>query len=339
MKRFITHFFIITLFTMVTYGQSGIKKPDWKEKNLVGKVKKMKEKMVFFDDKKQYVAFAKGEGSPSDIENVSITYVFNQRGYIESFISENGDKVPIKYDYRNRTATQIYKKKPGSPAMEIICEFDPLKNMISQTLKMGEQTITEKYKLTYNEKWQVVEEEEESFLTVPDLMSEDPETNSSNSELGDSNHHHSTRDWTPSDQDRQTRDSSSQGHQETSSSSQNQTESSSESSADNNPETLKRLKERLNKRQAKNSHHQSKSKHQSTSGQSKKEAKAKANSDQANESSQEKGKGSVKLPDTGEQAFYMTLALALCSLAALIVAIYLYRRYRERKKLKDIHFD
>ena len=158
MKRFITHFFIITLFTMVTYGQSGIKKPDWKEKNLVGKVKKMKEKMVFFDDKKQYVAFAKGEGSPSDIENVSITYVFNQRGYIESFISENGDKVPIKYDYRNRTATQIYKKKPGSPAMEIICEFDPLKNMISQTLKMGEQTITEKYKLTYNDKWQVVEE-------------------------------------------------------------------------------------------------------------------------------------------------------------------------------------
>ena len=158
MKRFITYFFIITLFTMVTYGQSGIKKPDWQEKNLVGKVKKLKEKMVFFDDKKQYVAFAKGEGSPSDIENVSITYVFNQRGYIESFISENGDKVPIKYDYRNRTATQIYKKKPGSPAMEIICEFDPLKNMISQTLKMGEQTITEKYKLTYNEKWQVVEE-------------------------------------------------------------------------------------------------------------------------------------------------------------------------------------
>ena len=175
MKRFITHFFIITLFTMVTYGQSGIKKPDWQEKNLVGKVKKLKEKMVFFDDKKQYVAFDKGEGSPSDIENVSITYVFNQRGYIESFISENGDKVPIKYDYRNRTATQIYKKKPGSPAMEIICEFDPLKNMISQTLKMGEQTITEKYKLTYNEKWQVVEENRTY------IMSEDESENSPNS--------------------------------------------------------------------------------------------------------------------------------------------------------------
>ena len=175
MKRFITHFFIITLFTMVTYGQSGIKKPDWQEKNLVGKVKKLKEKMVFFDDKKQYVAFAKGEDSPSDIENVSITYVFNQRGYIESFISENGDKVPIKYDYRNRTATQIYKKKPGSPAMEIICEFDPLKNMISQTLKMGEQTITEKYKLTYNEKWQVVEEKRTY------IMSEEESENSPNS--------------------------------------------------------------------------------------------------------------------------------------------------------------
>lgn len=175
MKRFITYFFIITLFTMVTYGQSGIKKPDWQEKNLVGKVKKLKEKMVFFDDKKQYVSFAKGEGRPSDIENVSITYVFNQRGYIESFISENGDKVPIKYDYRNRTATQIYKKKPGSPAMEIICEFDPLKNMISQTLKMGEQTITEKYKLTYNEKWQVVEE----MRTY--IMSEEESENSPNS--------------------------------------------------------------------------------------------------------------------------------------------------------------
>ena len=207
------------------------------------------------------------------------------------------------------------------------------------------QALVDRYQLhlvNYNEtnqKWQVVEEEEESFLTIPDLMSEDPETNSSNSELGDSNYLNSTRDWTPSDHDRQARDSSSQGHQETSSSSQNQSESSSESAADNNPETLKRLKERLNKRQAKNSNHQSKSKHQSPSGQSKKEAKAKTNSDQANESSQEKGKGSVKLPDTGEQAFYMTLALALCGLAALIVAIYLYRRYRERKKLKDIHFD
>ena len=207
------------------------------------------------------------------------------------------------------------------------------------------QALVDRYQLhlvNYNEnnqKWQVVEEEEESFLTIPDLMSEDPETNSSNSELGDSNYLNSTRDWTPSDHDKQARDSSSQGHQETSSSSQNQSESSSESSADNNPETLKRLKERLNKRQAKNSHHQSKPKNQSPSGQSKKEAKAKANSDQANESSQEKGKGSVKLPDTGEQAFYMTLALALCGVAALIVAIYLYRRYRERKKLKDIHFD
>lgn len=207
------------------------------------------------------------------------------------------------------------------------------------------QALVDRYQLhlvNYNEtnqKWQVVEEEEESFLTIPDLMSVHPEANGSESELGDSNYHHSTRDWTPPDHDRQARDSSSQGHQETSSSSQNQSESSSESSADNNPETLKRLKERLNKRQAKNSHHQSKSKNQTPSGQSKKEAKAKANSDQANESSQDKGKGSVKLPDTGEQAFYMTVALALCGLAAIIVTIYLYRRYRERKKLKDIHFD
>ncbi|WP_298077481.1 hypothetical protein [uncultured Abiotrophia sp.] len=207
------------------------------------------------------------------------------------------------------------------------------------------QALVEHYQLhlvNYNEtsqKWQLVEDEEESFLTIPDLMSENPETNSSNSELDDSNYHNSTREWTPSDHDRQTRDPSSQGHQETSSSSQKQSESSSESSGDNNPETLKRLKERLNKRQAKNSNHQSKSKHQTPSGQSKKQAKAKANSNQANESSQDKGKGSVKLPDTGEQAFYMTLALALCGLAAVIVAIYLYRRYRERKKLKDIHFD
>ena len=94
MKRFITHFFIITLFTMVTYGQSGIKKARLAGKKPRWKSKKVERKNGFFDDKKQYVAFAKGEGSPSDIENVSITYVFNQRGYIESFISENGDKVP-----------------------------------------------------------------------------------------------------------------------------------------------------------------------------------------------------------------------------------------------------
>lgn len=207
------------------------------------------------------------------------------------------------------------------------------------------QALVDRYQLhlvRYHEasqSWQAVDIEDDSFLTVPELMSVHPEANSSESELGDSNYHNSTRDWTPSDYDRQIRDSSSQGHQETSNSSQSQSESSSESSADNNPETLKRLKERLNKRQAKNANHKSKSKHQAPSRQSKKEAKASANSDQANENSQDKGKGSVKLPDTGEQAFYMTLALALCGLAAIIVAVYLYRRYRERKKLKDIHFD
>ena len=207
------------------------------------------------------------------------------------------------------------------------------------------QALVDRYQLhlvRYHEasqSWQAVDIGDDSFLTVPELMSVHPEANSSESELGDSNYHNSTRDWTPSDYDRQIRDSSSQGHQETSNSSQSQSESSSESSADNNPETLKRLKERLNKRQAKNANHKSKSKHQAPSRQSKKEAKASANSDQANENSQDKGKGSVKLPDTGEQAFYMTLALALCGLAAIIVAVYLYRRYRERKKLKDIHFD
>ena len=207
------------------------------------------------------------------------------------------------------------------------------------------QALVDRYQLhlvRYHEasqSWQAVDIEDDSFLTVPELMSVHPEANSSESELGDSNYHNSTRDWTPSDYDRQIRDSSSQGHQEASNSSQSQSESSSESSADNNPETLKRLKERLNKRQAKNANHKSKSKHQAPSRQSKKEAKASANSDQANENSQDKGKGSVKLPDTGEQAFYMTLALALCGLAAIIVAVYLYRRYRERKKLKDIHFD
>lgn len=206
------------------------------------------------------------------------------------------------------------------------------------------QALVDRYQLhlvAYNEasqKWQMVEEEEEAFLTVPDLMAEQPIASSEpdREEAGPDNQ---ARTWTPSEQDRQSRNSISQRQDQASSSSQSQSESSSESSTANNPETLKRLKERLNKRQAKNSNHQSKSKHQTPSGQSKKEAKAKANSDQANESSQEKGKGSVKLPDTGEQAFYMTLALALCGLAAVIVAIYLYRRYRERKKLKDIHFD
>ena len=206
------------------------------------------------------------------------------------------------------------------------------------------QALVDRYQLhlvNYNEtnqKWQVVEEEEESFLTIPDLMSEHMQA-SSEPDIEEAGPDNQVRTWTRSEQDRQSRDSSSQRQDQASSSSQSQSESSSESSSANNPETLKRLKERLNKRQAKNSNHQSKSKHQSPSGQSKKEAKAKNNSDQANESSQEKGKGSVKLPDTGEQAFYMTVALALCGLAAIIVTIYLYRRYREGKKLKDIHFD
>ncbi|WP_454927546.1 hypothetical protein [Abiotrophia defectiva] len=265
---------------------------------------------------------------------------------------QSGDKATLQAKF-----DQVYQLKIGQYRY-----LTSINQEVFQTLKQGLadylnshhygaeaqgklQALVDRYQLhlvRYHEasqSWQAVDIEDDSFLTVPDLMSVHPEANSSESKLGDSNYHNSTRDWTPSDYDRQIRDSSSQGHQEASNSSQSQSESSSESSADNNPETLKRLKERLNKRQAKNSNHQSKSKHQSPSGQSKKEAKAKNNSDQANESSQEKGKGSVKLPDTGEQAFYMTVALALCGLAAIIVTIYLYRRYREGKKLKDIHFD
>ena len=265
---------------------------------------------------------------------------------------QSGDKATLQAKF-----DQVYQLKIGQYRY-----LTSINQEVFQTLKQGLadylnshhygaeaqgklQALVDRYQLhlvRYHEasqSWQAVDIEDDSFLTVPDLMSVHPEANSSESKLGDSNYHNSTRDWTPSDYDRQIRDSSSQGHQEASNSSQSQSESSSESSADNNPETLKRLKERLNKRQAKNSNHQSKSKHQPPSGQSKKEAKASVNSDQANENSQDKGKGSVKLPDTGEQAFYMTLALALCGLAAIIVAVYLYRRYRERKKLKDIHFD
>ena len=213
------------------------------------------------------------------------------------------------------------------------------------------QALVDRYQIhlvAYNktsQKWQLVDEEEEAFLTVPDLMAEHPVASSGtdieevDSDIEEAGPDKPAGTWTPTAQNRQSRDSSSQRQDQTSSSSQSQSESSSESSSDKNPETLKRLKERLNKRQAKNSNHQSKSKHQLPSGQSKKEAKASVNSDQANENSQDKGKGSVKLPDTGEQAFYMTLALALCGLAAIIVAVYFYRRYREHKKLKDIHFD
>lgn len=265
---------------------------------------------------------------------------------------QSGDKATLQAKF-----DQVYQLKIGQYRY-----LTSINQEVFQTLKQGLadylnshhygaeaqgklQALVDRYQLhlvRYHEasqSWQAVDIEDDSFLTVPDLMSVHPEANSSESKLGDSNYHNSTRDWTPSDYDRQIRDSSSQGHQEASNSSQSQSESSSESSADNNPETLKRLKERLNKRQAKNSNHQSKSKHQPPSRQSKKEDKASANANQANENSQEKGKGSVKLPDTGEQAFYMTLALALCGLAAIIVAVYLYRRYRERKKLKDIHFD
>lgn len=213
------------------------------------------------------------------------------------------------------------------------------------------QALVDRYQIhlvAYNktsQKWQLVDEEEEAFLTVPDLMAEHPVASSGtdieevDSDIEEAGPDKSAGTWAPTAQDRQSRDSSSQRQDQTSSASQSQSESSSESSSDKNPETLKRLKERLNKRQAKNSNHKSKSKHQAPSHQSKKEAKAGANSNQANENSQEKGKGSVKLPDTGEQAFYMTVALALCGLAAIIVAVYFYRRYRERKKLKDIHFD
>ena len=265
---------------------------------------------------------------------------------------QSGDKATLQAKF-----DQVYQLKIGQYRYLISINkevFQALKQGLADYLNAHHygaeaqgklQALVDRYQLhlvRYHEasqSWQAVDIEDDSFLTVPELMSVHPEANSSESELGDSNYHNSTRDWTPSDYDRQIRDSSSQGHQETSNSSQSQSESSSESSADNNPETLKRLKERLNKRQTKNANHKSKSKHQAPSRQSKKEAKASANSDQANENSQDKGKGSVKLPDTGEQAFYMTLALALCGLAAIIVAVYLYRRYRERKKLKDIHFD
>ena len=137
-----------------------------------------------------------------------------------------------------------------------------------------------------SQKWQLVDEEEEAFLTVPDLMAEHPVASSGtdieevDSDIEEAGPDKPAGTWTPAAQDRQSRDSSSQRQDQASSSSQSQSESSSESSSANNPETLKRLKERLNKRQAKNSNHKSKSKHQAPSHQSKKESKASANSNQ-----------------------------------------------------------
>ena len=149
------------------------------------------------------------------------------------------------------------------------------------------QALVDRYQIhlvAYNktsQKWQGVDEEEEAFLTVPDLMAEHPVASSGpdieevDSDIEEVGPDKPAGTWILTAQDRQSRDSSSQRQDQTSSSSQSQSESSSESSSDKNPERLKRLKERLNKRQAKNSNHQSKSKHQSPSGQSKKEAKAK----------------------------------------------------------------
>lgn len=133
---------------------------------------------------------------------------------------QSGDKATLQAKF-----DQVYQLKIGQYRY-----LTSINQEVFQTLKQGLadylnshhygaeaqgklQALVDRYQLhlvRYHEasqSWQAVDIEDDSFLTVPDLMSVHPEANSSESKLGDSNYHHSTRDWTPSDQDRQTRDS------------------------------------------------------------------------------------------------------------------------------------
>lgn len=150
--RKIIVFLGLLFFSLASCSQTPIKKSDWEEMGLRGKVKSLKYRIykVYIDDK----TVSRKNKIKKLLEDTGSTLFFDKKGYITEHIDDIGTKVPLIYDYKQRTITIRY---PEVLPITEINKYDLQGNKIEEAINYGKTWATEEYMLTYNDAKQVVE--------------------------------------------------------------------------------------------------------------------------------------------------------------------------------------
>ena len=104
--RKIIVFLGLLFFSLASCSQTPIKKSDWEEMGLRGKVKSLKYRIYkdYVDDKTE----SRENEIKKLLENTGSTLFFDKKGYITEYVDHMGIKVPLIYDYKQRTVTMKY---------------------------------------------------------------------------------------------------------------------------------------------------------------------------------------------------------------------------------------
>ena len=158
MKEFVMRKIIVFLgllfFSLVSCNQGSIKKSDWEEMGLHGKVKSLKYRIYedYVDDKTE----SRENEIKKLLENTGSTLFFDKKGYITEYVDHMGIKVPLIYDYKQRTVTMKYAEDT-SFSITKINKYDLQGNKIEEAMGYRNTWTTEEHMLTYNDAKQVVE--------------------------------------------------------------------------------------------------------------------------------------------------------------------------------------
>ena len=152
--RKIIVFLGLLFFSLVSCNQGSIKKSDWEEMGLHGKVKSLKYRIYedYVDDKTE----SRENEIKKLLENTGSTLFFDKKGYITEYVDHMGIKVPLIYDYKQRTVTMKYAEDT-SFSITKISKYDLQGNKIEEAMGYRNTWTTEEYTLTYNDAKQVVE--------------------------------------------------------------------------------------------------------------------------------------------------------------------------------------
>lgn len=144
--------FIITLFSAITLAQN--KKSNWKEENLYGKVKSVRE--ISYQAVKKNGTLEKG--AVCDIECHNFLLYFNEKGFFTEKINYNTD---------------------GSLNRKIIYEYDEKDNKIAQNVYNSEEKLMSKWKYQYDAKGNKTQEQlyEEGIMEMKEELLCDKKNN------------------------------------------------------------------------------------------------------------------------------------------------------------------
>ena len=152
--RKIIVFLGLLFFSLASCSQTPIKKSDWEEMGLRGKVKSLKYRIYkdYVDDKTE----SRENEIKKLLENTGSTLFFDKKGYITEYVDHMGIKVPLIYDYKQRTVTMKYAEDT-SFSITKINKYDLQGNKIEEAMGYRNTWTTEEHMLTYNDAKQVVE--------------------------------------------------------------------------------------------------------------------------------------------------------------------------------------